>query len=498
MDKFNQLLNETTIVDFRLLWKLSVRYRSHLVFAVILFCAIFSYNYYSQPIIYAVNVPIKAISNHTVSHDLSALLPVDNANNVNLSELKISLESYSFLNSYAELILKEPGFDKFNFGVISTNKNIYGYELKKRCNANKECLLGKLANQLKGSFFVEQGLTENRFVLTLNAIDQKTVLNLAKVLVKAIEINRIYVRQYLVLKEIESVGNLIAESRSIMTKMDGFKALEDQEKLQNNIADLKERIRMLQSSISMEVANVTALASRLAENKRSTHQSRAVSSRDDFEKIQKAQARLNDVKMNITTLLSIPESNRSSTDNYYIAQLKEEKTRLLKLLPAESTRKSMELSENFIEGQRVKSGDYEFDYQVAKNKLDKLNSDYENSKTELNELQQVKIANENKVVSLKTDMDFLKNLESKQLSLKLLNATMNSDLFFEDLSPSAREFRQSTYIKIFLFSFSIVAFFYFISILIRFLLDDRIYGEDDVRSHLKGLDFVGEVPFFDQ
>jgi hypothetical protein len=157
----------------------------------------------------------------------------------------------------------------------------------------------------------------------------------------------------------------------------------------------------------------------------------------------------------------------------------------------------MELNESFIEGQRGKSGDYEFDFQVAKNKLEKLNQDYEVSKTELNELLQQKIVIENKVIGMKSDLDFLKSLEAKQMSLKLLNATMTSDLFFEDVSSEAREFRQSTNLKIFIFSFSISFFFYLFSIILRYFFDDRIYGEEDIRGLLEGLDFVGEVPVFE-
>lgn len=496
MDKFNQLLNENTIVDFRLLWKLALRYRGHLIIAFVLFCTIFSYNYYVQPIIYAVNVPLKAISNHTVAQDLSALLPVDNANAVNLSELKISMENYSFLKSFSEMVIADPEFDKFNLGPVTTNKNIYGKDLAKNCGIDKECLVAQLVNILRGAFQVEQGLTENRFILTVNAREKQTVQKITSILLKALELNRVHVRQYLVLKEIQSVSKLIAESRSIMQKMDGYKALEDQEKLQNNIFDLKERIRMLQGSSSQEMANLTTLESRLSENKKSTRR-KVAESREEFEFIQKAQARLIEIKQNIIILTNLPEDKRTDTDKSIVTQLKAERERLSRLLPPETHRKIMEMTENFVEGQRNKSGDYEFDYQVAKNKLEKLNKDYEASKSELNEMLQEKILNENKVVGMKADLDFLKNLESKLMSLKLLNATMTSDIYFEDVSSVAKEYRQSTYLKIFLFSFAITLFLYLFSILIRFFMDDRIYGEEEIRSHLKNLDFVGEVPLFD-
>jgi PIN domain nuclease of toxin-antitoxin system len=496
MNKFNLLLNENTIIDFKVLWKLAARYRLHFLIATFVFCCVFFVNYYSQPVIYSVNVPIKVVSSHAVANDLSALVPIDTTNNVTVSELKISLGNLTFLKNFADLTIEVPSFDKMNFGSTTANKNIYGRDLKKICKKDKDCLIDQLAGNLRGIFTVDQGLTDNRFILTVNTIDKFTAQQVTGVLIKAIDINRVHVRQYLVLKEIQSVGNLINEGRSILQKMDGYKALEESEKLKNNIADLKERIRMLQYSSSVETANANSLESRLAENKKSTGNS-ALQSQEVFEKMQKIHSRMLDIKTNISILTNIPEDKRSPSDKNIINQLREEQARLAKVLPPEPNRVKMELSASFIENQRGKSGDFEFDYIVAKKKLEKLNQEYEESKVQLNILLQQQIANENKVISMKADLDFLKNLEAKQMSLKLLKATMTSDLYFEDVSSDAREFRQSSYSKIFMFSFAITAFLYLISLIIRYLLDDRIYGEEEVRNYLKGLDFIGEVPAFE-
>lgn len=496
MNKFNQLLNENTIVNFRLLWKLGVRYRLHFYLAIVFCGAIFAYTYLKQPIIYAVNVPLKSVYKHTVSKDLSALLPVDDAASINLNELKVSLESFTFLKSYAVLVSEDPMFDNLNFGSIALNTNIYGKELKTTCGKDKECLYLALAGALRQTFSIEQGLTENRFILGLSSVDKATVERLISILIKAIEQNRINARQYLVLKEMQNVESLISKNQSMIEERNGYKALEDQEKVQNSISDLKEKMRMLQHESSTEIANVKALESRLIENKRSTA-SKGDDTLEDFEKMKKKQARLSEINQNIGIISDIPEEKRTESDYLILSQLKEERQRIQKDLPSAPARKKIEVSEKFIEGQRSKAEDYEFEYQVAKNKLLKLNEDYEQAKFELNELLQRKIVNENEVVSMKSDLEFLKNLESKLMSLKLLNATMTSDLVFEDINVAAREFRRLSYVKTFVFSFILTVFLYFLSIFIRFLRDDRIYGEEDIRCHFNKLDFVGEVPIFE-
>jgi hypothetical protein len=496
MEKISQLLNENTIVDFKHMFKLCLRYSSHFFIAVAIAVGIFIYNYFQQPIIYAVNVPVKVLTNHTVSTDLTTLVPIENSNVLTLSELKISLENYTFLKNFAAAVIEDPQFPSFNLGSIMANKNVFGQNIKQTCLNSKTCMIEQVSVLLKNLFIVEQGVTDNRFILSVNAIDKKTVLKLTPIIIKAIDQDRVHVRQYLVLKEIQSVGNLITESRSIMHKMEGYAALEEQEKLQNSIDNKKEEIKILQLNLSQELANYKALESRLLANKNSTN-SRAISSKDDFDRILKDQQRLKDINQNLTILTAMPEENRSSSDNFFISQLMKEKQKLQKLLPSEHRRKSMELEESFVEGQRTKTSDIEFDFTVSKNKFEKLSSDYNVAKDELNTMIERKINLESKVIGMKSDLEFLKSLESKQMSLKLLSASMNSDLYFEDAGSIANEYRQSSNIKIFLFSFGMTFFLYIFSIFIRFMFDDRIYGEDEIRGHFKTLDFVGEVPKFD-
>ncbi|MFA6236657.1 MAG: hypothetical protein WC635_04945 [Bacteriovorax sp.] len=495
MEKLQGLLHEGTIINLRMLFKLSVRYKVHFFGAVLFFVSFLLYNQFSQPVIYAIKVPMKEVIVQKVSSDLTSLLPEANISALSLEELTIALSNYSFLKNFASLVVEDPNFDQLNFGRIESTKSLFGRDLKLGCIGVNECIVARLADELPELFYLEKGPTKNRFTLVTNAIDKKTVYTLSSHLVKAIEQDRIRVRQYTLLKEIKSVGNLIEESRSVMKKMGGYRAMEEQEKLQNNIADLKERIRLLQSNSSLEMANVSSLQAKLMENKKST---RMVENTDEkYEEYQKAQRRLEDIKLNIAALSNIEEEKRTASDKLIISQLREEQSSLLKILPPKQDLKSMELSESFKEKQRGNSGDFEFDYLVSKNKISRLKVDYESSKAELNEMLQKKLINENKVGGMKADLDFLKSLESKQMSLKLLSATMNSDLVFEDGNQQVEDFRKSSFIRTFLYSFSFSLLLYILSILARYSSDDRIYGEEEIRMYLKDLDFVGEAPSFE-
>lgn len=495
MEKLTGLLNEATIVDMRMFCKIANRYKLHLVFALVFFFSFFLYSFYSQPIIYAVNVPIKVATSHKVSTELSDLLPLDNANVVTLEELNITLSSNSFLKSFAEITTLDPEFANLDFGNLQSRKSLLGSDIRKACSNDNVCVINRLAPILRELFSIEMGLTSNRFKLTASAIESNTAHALAGFLIKAIELDRIKVRQYMVLKEIKSVGSLIDEGRSMMKKMGGYKALEEQEKLQNNMADLKERIRMLQYNSSVELANGTTLEAKVVEGNKAIKIEGAPE--DQYELFLKHQSRLNEIKINLNNLTHVPEEKRSESDKLIISQLLEEQGKLSKVLPSGDALKSMTSVAAFKKKQQESSGSVEFDYSVSKSKISKLTEEYEASKNQLNRLVQMKLLNESKVDGMKADLDFLRNLEAKQMSLKLLNATMTSDLIFEDVNQQVEQFRKASFYKILFFSFSITAFLYLLSIIGRYVTDDKIYGEEDIRMYLKELDFVGEVPAFD-
>jgi hypothetical protein len=495
MDKINLLLNENTIIDFGLLWRLTKRYRSHLLLAFFFFAIFLSYNYYTQPIVYAVNLPIKALNTHNVETSSFQKLQSEEALSLSLNELKISTESNSFLISLAESVIKDSEYEKVNFGAFATKNSIYGNEIHIQCQNLKKCEVEILINQLRQLFTVEQGVTENRFIIIVKAVNKDSAMFITKHLTSAVEQNRVKVRQYQITKELESVNGLISESRNLIETAGGFSVLEEQEKLANNINELKEKVRILQQNLSIELANVSSTESKLNENKKTMNSSFGVGS-TEVETLKKRQTRLLEVKNNIYVLSSTPEENRTEADNRIIAQLKEERKILLSLLPSDNKRSNIEVKDNFAASQRTKTDDIKLEYEVAKGKMTSIKNDLDQAKGELEDLLQKKISSENAVSGLKSDFEFLKNLEAKQMSLKIQNATMTPDLYFEDTQPNPSEYRQSSYLKIILFSLAISLFLHIFSIIIRFLYDDRIYNEDDLKAKFANLEFIGEVPKF--
>jgi hypothetical protein len=461
------------------------------------FLGIFVYFYFSQPRIYSISIPFKTVSKHTVSTDLTSFLPVENSSSVSLNELSVSLSSYAFYKSFSEMLLQEKTFDRLNFGTISNGNSLYGTKIRKNCKNNNICMVEALIGAVSGTFQVDQGLTDNRFVLTISALNNETVTLMGKIIVKAIENNRIQISQYLVVKEMDSVDNLIKESRSIIEGLDGFKILEENEKIQANISDLKDRSRTLLLSINAEISNLSALEARVKEVKKSLEKSSKIDKLSRLYEVS-TQGKIEETRQNIANLSNVSESNRSDSDKLILSKLINE----LQVLEDKHPKTGRSIAnlrsdELFNKDQENHEKNNEFEYYVSKNKLANLEEEYRSVKEQLDELSKDKVSKEAFINKIKTDFEFLKNLESKKLSLKLMSSTTTSDLLFEEFGKGTREFRRSTIFKTFMFCFFISIFLYTISVLIRYFMDDRIYSEDDLKAYFTDLEFLGEVPSFD-
>lgn len=395
------------------------------------------------------------------------------------------------------MLLQEKTFDRLNFGTISNGNSLYGTKIRKNCKNNNICMVEALIGAVSGTFQVDQGLTDNRFVLTISALNNETVTLMGKIIVKAIENNRIQISQYLVVKEMDSVDNLIKESRSIIEGLDGFKILEENEKIQANISDLKDRSRTLLLSINAEISNLSALEARVKEVKKSLEKSSKIDKLSRLYEVS-TQGKIEETRQNIANLSNVSESNRSDSDKLILSKLINE----LQVLEDKHPKTGRSIAnlrsdELFNKDQENHEKNNEFEYYVSKNKLANLEEEYRSVKEQLDELSKDKVSKEAFINKIKTDFEFLKNLESKKLSLKLMSSTTTSDLLFEEFGKGTREFRRSTIFKTFMFCFFISIFLYTISVLIRYFMDDRIYSEDDLKAYFTDLEFLGEVPSFD-
>lgn len=494
MKKIEALLDETTVINFTLLWKLGFRYKSHVICTAGLFLLNILFFYYSQPKIFTSNIPVKTIIKHNVSNDLSALVPVHEAEVINLGELSVSLSSHSFLRDYAELLYGDPSFSQMVLGAPS-GKGMKVAEILKKCNAEKECAILATIPYLRNSFVVEQGVSENRFNLSVHAFDLLTLQSSKKQLIVAIEKYRLESHQYQISKELSSVEKLIAENQNLLAVSNGIEFLENNEKNEIKIAEIKERMRALQVQINTSKTGLT-------ENEARSHQNqKELSGAEKTDRLVASESlsinkRINDLRLNIAALSVISPGSLSEKDRDIIRKLNMELTFLEKKRKENGLDENSERDESFIQDQQTKEKSIEFDLAVSQKKIAVLKTEFVSLKEELELLLKTKVMNESLVNKARHEMEFIKNLESKRLNLKLLSSTITSDLMFEETSAPVREFHVMSFVKVSAYSIFLSVFILIFSVVLRFFFDDQIYSEEDLQLYFSHLDFIGDVPSF--
>lgn len=493
MKKIELLLDETTVINFELLIKLAMRYKTHFQLALLFFVlALFSF-YYSQPEVYSIQVPVRTIVKHNVSSDLSSLIPVAESEAINQVEFNLILNSHSFLSFYAGRLQESPYFNKMIFGNPSYGKKIEAASLIKSCGSDKGCISGKLIPALSGSFTVEHGISENRFNLMLFSFDQQSLLLQKKIFVSAVDAFRIQGKQYQISKELASVEDLIRENQNSLQASNGLDLLDKHEKNNSMILEVKDRIRMLQVYLNDAKTSLTEITARSSENRRML----AGSGMNDRMGVSEALSlgkKIRDLRQNIAALSVLPEEQLSEKDKGIIVRLKAELSQLEKRRARFS--EDTESEESFLQDQHGKEKALDFDLAVVRKKIKTLESELTSRKLELELLTSENIQNGSLVSKARHEVEFIKNLESKRLSLKLLASTITTDLLFEENGAGVREFQVLSLLKLFLFSFFLTFFLYGSSLIIRFLADDHIYSEDDLKAYFSHLDFIGDVPSF--
>ena len=350
MEKIANLLDDVTIINFKLIFKLAQRYRIHLAAAALLFVAIFGYFYFNQPVIYSSEVSVKVIGKHSLSSDLSILQQVENTSSVNIGELSSMISSYSFVKMLAGQIVLDPNFSKMNFGPIAKGKKILGSSILNNCKGSMECAADVMTNYAGSFYAIEQGLTDDRYKIIVNSLDELTSLQISKALVKTIEKKRIQVRQYLVIKEINSVTTLMNESRGLLEKQNGSLIIEEEEKNIQKTLELKEKMKILQVSLTSEIANMSTLEAKLGENKRVLKKTTKL---DGFNKTKSrmTQQKISELRSNIVAFSNLPEEKRSKADSIILDQLKNELKALEGKMPEEINVRSQEIEDAFSDAQ---------------------------------------------------------------------------------------------------------------------------------------------------
>ena len=103
-----------------------------------------------------------------------------------------------------------------------------------------------------------------------------------------------------------------------------------------------------------------------------------------------------------------------------------------------------------------------------------------------------------KLEKLRPTVEFVKALEAKVIQLKLLEITTTSDLKFDNFATLPVKSKKVSRLMIFAYSVFFITFAMIAMLAMRFITDDNIYDESDLKRIFSDVDILGVSPKFEE
>lgn len=455
----------------------------------------------TQQTIYRLNIDVKVAGRATsgVTAGLSSSLMLEQQSPLTFDELYASSTSYEFLHLFAQLLVEDQDFRKINLTRLNAKRVGTWEDSFSGCNENKKCFVDRMTGLIGQFYDIRKGQTDGRFIFEISSLDPITTRVIARIITKAIEKARAKNIQIVYQEQARLAEEMIQKSREEMVQRGGIGVLNEYKNNELRLQELKERISSMQNTINQD-------KSLLATTEFKLHETSARAKDSDVQNIEKLSvvnfkkkaSKVEDYRQNIVALNSIPESYRTESDKLVLKQMKDELKKMEDEL-RNSSRNTRKLSEEetFINQQQSNKSYIDFDYQVLKRKIEKENLELKSMTAEMEGYIEGNLKLESTSSILRQDLEYIKLLESKLISIKLMMATITSDLVFEKYSGDLIEFNRSTSSKNFLYSLILTCTILLVALITRYLLDDRIYEEHEIEKCFKDLPIIGKTPDFD-
>lgn len=500
MKKFNALLHDVTVINFLLVARLALRYRLVSALAVFAIISSVSYFYFSQITIHTKKVYFKIYNQNDGENSQKSLTDIvtDAANSfLTQGEVTAIISNYEFTHSLAEKLVESPHFTKFNFNNPLKKGHRTHAELFEACDS-KDCLV-KTVQAMTPSFYnLDAEAGTGRFILTVTTRSAITTLNIIKSFKTALEETRLKAAIADYDNQISQTNELIAKSRVDLDAKGGFNKVASGESLDADIAQQNDKIKNLAARLNQETDQFHFQQIRLKESGVAANRNIDDSNKLEYENYIKVIKRIDLLRQNIASINSTSLEARTETDKKILEQLKTELIANEKeLKKMKGVKRNIAHDDTFISNQINNQTNFEFDYKVTTAKVKKLNSEYENSKKELEALYEKKALLENELLALKPDLEYLKLMESKLVSLKMLKSALKSDVSFEQFGNEVASFKRNTFSQLLVFCVVLITFLLFIALIVIYLFDDRIFDEYEIAKCCDNLQVIGQAPTFD-
>jgi len=496
--KFNSLLNDVTILNFPLIGKLLRRYYLISITIPVMAIGVSVYFYSIQNVLYETNVGFSDASTKNLS-PTNTIADLVGENQIIIAEEDVLAmrNDWVFNQKLAKKIYKLPDLYSLDFNGVGTRNKISTNILLEKCQHDEECSVRTLLGSLPSLYNIVAEATPGRYRLIVVTLEEKTSKIILREVAKLIEEDRVVYLKNIVDKKIEATEKLIKQQNVDIDADNMMNLSNRQVNLKNQIEEIKNGMRNLSQSIANNKLQFNTLELELAQFNKSKSIGAADSKRVNYEKYVKLNQEVLDLRTNLSLLTQ--NTAMSEYEKKVVVELEARlQTKLSELEKLGDVSRSVSGIDKFNETQDSKSNYTQKDYNVLREKIKKEQAEYDKTKEELDKLQVEHAEVSRKLDDMKPNTGYLDLLEKKLISLKLLSSTITTDLVVDNIGNNIKIHKNASLSKYLVFATISSIFFIFLLTVIRYLFDQKIYSEDDVKVFFEDLEVIGNTPEFEK
>lgn len=422
----------------------------------------------------------------------------EKTNVLDISDIIILSKSRDFLSLIARKLLDRSDFNSLIFTPIHSKKIKNSKIQFQDCNRNKECITKKLSYILESFISIKgNNVIDNFFSVETKTLHKKTASAILQAVKEGMLEMRINILSTTIRQQKDVINKVIFEKNSLLKDVSVEGINREQEQKISDKKLLEGKITNLEHELQKQKVTLELAQSKLEQTKNILKRKRVNTKDIDLvEKIANLSTDIRNLKRDIQAL-ELSQGSLGVADKQILNQLKANlsaKERKLRSIKSQS--KLTYTDTKFLTKKDVSSKDLNFEFKVAKSQVAKTIQRLTLLKDNRARMQIEIKENSKKIDEYSPVFEQIKLLKNKLSHLSLLASTITPDIKFDDEISPVRSFKRTTKVKVIIYSAFLTLFFIFIIITIRYLIDPRIYDEEELAKNFQDLDVIGQTPDF--
>ena len=496
MTKLNVILNDKTILNFSYLTVLLKRYLliSILTPLIVITGSVAYYLSQNDMQLASSSFEYSPNSGNTATEAIGELLG-QQTNRLTPDEILTIGINPEFISGLAARVFEDEKFSTLNFNSTRSKDEKTFDDFFGHCQAERDCILRSLRSKLPGFYSINfDERFKHRFILSVTTLDRVTSnVILGHVKDEIVHSRKIGLTSYISTQE--KLTKKLMEKQEATLENVNFASLEVEKK--SLYADKVHLNSQISSSYNRLSTNKVKMEYMLGKLKVLTGRKKAKKGTLKEESVKVIVSKIDKLKKDIAALES-STINFDKKNNEIIKELRRElKTRQRKLASYGDVSVYSQDVQRFDDGLRKSKRELKLEYNIAKKQYNEIKKDHDELVISKKILEEKIRDVELKIKKYAPEVEYSRKLNNKLVQLQLLNNTVVPDIKFSKDSDFFNTVKRVEKTKVILFTVIFSLFMVLCLVLVRFLLDTRIYDTEELMATFDGLEIIGNTPEFE-